>query len=119
AALDAELARLGAAEIVAPEPIRGLAVTERKAGFDSLAAERKLRERFEVATLDGFGAFDRAALSAAGGLLSYLDEVARDSLPVLRPPVPRSAGDHMMIDAATRDSLELTASTPGGRSGSL
>jgi DNA mismatch repair protein MutS len=118
-ALDAELARLGAAEIVAPEPIAGLAVTARKAGFDSIAAERRLRERFEVATLDGFGAFDRAALCAAGGLLSYLDEVARDSLPFLRPPVPRSAGDHMMIDAATRESLELTAASTGGRAGSL
>jgi DNA mismatch repair protein MutS len=119
AALDAELARLGAAEIVAAEPLGGLAVTERKTGFDSLAAEKRLRDRFEVATLDGFGAFDRAALCAAGGLLSYLDEVARDSLPFLRPPVPRSAGDHMMIDAATRESLELTAATSGGRAGSL
>ncbi|HEX5184015.1 MAG TPA: DNA mismatch repair protein MutS [Allosphingosinicella sp.] len=119
AALDAELARLGAAEIVAPEPVGGVAVTERKAGFDSLAAERRLRERFGVATLDGFGAFDRAALSAAGGLLSYLDEVARDSLPFLRPPVPRSAGDHMTIDAATRESLELTVAAWGGRAGSL
>ena len=53
AALDAELARLGAAEIVAPEPLAGLAVTERRAGFDSIAAERRLRERFAVATLDG------------------------------------------------------------------
>jgi DNA mismatch repair protein MutS len=119
AALDAELARLGAAEIVAPEPLAGLAVTERKAGFDSIAAERRLKERFAVATLDGFGAFDRASLAAAGGLLSYLDEVARESLPFLRPPVPRSAGDHMMIDAATRESLELIAATSGGRAGSL
>jgi len=92
---------------------------ERGTGFDSLAAERRLKERFEVATLDGFGQFDRAALCAAGGLLSYLDEVARDSLPFLRPPVARSAGDHMMIDAATRESLELTAATGGGRAGSL
>jgi DNA mismatch repair protein MutS len=118
-ALDAELARLGPAEIVAPEADRSRAVTERKSGFDSLAAERKLKERFQVATLDGFGAFDRAALAAAGGLLAYLDEVARDSLPFLRPPVPRSSGDHMMIDAATRESLELTVSATGGRAGTL
>jgi DNA mismatch repair protein MutS len=119
AALDAELARLGAAEIVASEPIPGLSVTQRKGGFDSLAAERRLKERFEVATLDGFGAFDRAALCAAGGLLSYLDEVAKQSLPFLRPPVSRASGDHMMIDAATRESLELTRSAAGGRAGSL
>jgi DNA mismatch repair protein MutS len=119
AALDAELARLAAAEIVGPEPVPGFEVQPRRAGFDSLAAERRLKERFEVATLDGFGRFDRAALCAAGGLLAYLDEVARDSLPFLRPPVPRASGDHMMIDAATRESLELTAAASGGRGGSL
>jgi DNA mismatch repair protein MutS len=119
AALDAELARLGAAEIVAAEPIANLPVTERKGGFDSLGAERRLKERFEVATLDGFGAFDRAALCAAGGLLAYFDEVAKESLPFLRPPVARASGDHMMIDAATRESLELCQAAAGGRSGSL
>jgi DNA mismatch repair protein MutS len=119
AALDAELARLCAAEIIAPEPIAGVEVQPRTAGFDSLAAEARMKARFEVATLDGFGSFDRAALAAAGGLLTYLDEVAKESLPFLRPPVARSSADHMMIDAATRESLELTASTGGTRAGSL
>jgi DNA mismatch repair protein MutS len=109
-ALDAELARLAAAEVIDQE---------RRAGFDSIAAERRLCERFAVATLDGFGAFDRPALCAAGGLLAYLDEVAKESLPFLRPPVARSSGDHMMIDAATRESLELTQAATGGRPGSL
>jgi DNA mismatch repair protein MutS len=116
-ALDAELARLDAAETISNEPLEGAGLW--KAGFDSLAAERRLKERFEVATLDGFGPFDRAALCAAGGLLAYLDEVARESLPFLRPPVARSSGDHMMIDAATRESLELTISASGTRAGSL
>ncbi|HMC92614.1 MAG TPA: DNA mismatch repair protein MutS, partial [Allosphingosinicella sp.] len=105
-ALDAELARLAAAEVIAPEPIPGVEVQPRKAGFDSVGAENVLKARFEVATLDGFGAFDRAALAAAGGLLAYLDEVARESVPFLRPPVARASGDHMMIDAPTRESLE-------------
>jgi DNA mismatch repair protein MutS len=118
-ALDAELARLTAAEVIAPEPIADLPIQQRKAGFDSVSAEKRLRERFQVATLDGFGTFDRAALAAAGGLLAYLDEVARESLPFLRPPVARAAGDHMMIDAATRESLELTQAQTGGRAGSL
>jgi DNA mismatch repair protein MutS len=116
-ALDAELARLDAAELIANEPLDGAGLW--KAGFDSIAAERRLKERFEVATLDGFGQFDRAALCAAGGLLAYLDEVARESLPFLRPPVARSSGDHMMIDAATRESLELTISASGPRAGRL
>ena len=119
AALEAELARLGAAEIVSPDPFPGWPVQERKTGFDSLAAERRLRERFGVATLDGFGQFDRAALAAAGGLLTYLDEVAREALPFLRPPSVRRPSDHMAIDAATRESLELTVSAAGTRAGSL
>jgi DNA mismatch repair protein MutS len=118
-ALEAELARLAAAEIVSPDAFPGWPVQERRAGFDSIAAERRLKERFGVATLDGFGSFDRAALAAAGGLLAYLDEVARDSLPFLRPPVGRAADGHMMIDAATRESLELTVSASGTRAGSL
>jgi DNA mismatch repair protein MutS len=116
-ALDAELARLAAAELIANEPHDGAQLWT--TGFDSIAAARRLKARFEVATLDGFGPFDRAALAAAGGLLAYLDEVARESLPFLRPPVARSSGDHMMIDAATRESLELTISASGGRAGSL
>jgi DNA mismatch repair protein MutS len=116
-ALDAELARLNAAELIANAPLDGAGLWT--TGFDSAAAERRLKERFEVATLDGFGAFDRAALCAAGGLLAYLDEVARESLPFLRPPVARSSGDHMMIDTATRESLELTVSASGTRAGSL
>jgi DNA mismatch repair protein MutS len=118
-ALNAELARLSAAEIVACEPLPGTETRIRQAGFDSIAAEKRLKERFAVATLDGFGSFDRAALAAAGGLLAYLDEVARDSLPFLRPPTLRTQSDHMMIDAATRESLELTQSAGGGRAGSL
>jgi DNA mismatch repair protein MutS len=118
-ALDAELARLAAAEIISCEPLDGLEVQLRKAGFDSIGAERKLKERFEVATLDGFGRFDRAGLAAAGGLLTYLEEVAKDSLPFLRPPVALASGDHMMIDGATRESLELAVAAAGGRAGSL
>ncbi|HYI47337.1 MAG TPA: DNA mismatch repair protein MutS [Allosphingosinicella sp.] len=136
-ALDAELARLGPAEIIIPDRAPAQAGAQdgggdwapafagaqcsrhSSAGFDSIAAERRLKERFEVGTLDGFGRFDRASLCAAGGLLSYLDEVARDSLPFLRPPVALASGDHMMIDAATRESLELTISASGTRAGSL
>ena len=122
-ALDAELARLNPSEVVAPDRAPAFAGAQcfarPSAGFDSLSGERRLKERFGVATLDGFGQFDRAALAAAGGLLAYLDEVARESLPFLRPPVGRAAEGHMMIDAATRESLELTVSSSGTRAGSL
>ncbi|MEQ9660998.1 MAG: DNA mismatch repair protein MutS [Parasphingopyxis sp.] len=121
-ALDAEMARLSAAEIVVPEDFDQAAteaIARPKAQFSSIAAEKRLKELFGVATLDGFGQFDRAELAAAGGLLAYLDEAGQGALPYLQPPARRRTGDHMLIDAATRESLELTQSASGGRKGSL
>jgi len=41
--------------------------------FDSHAGERALKARYGVTSLDGFGQFSRAELSAAGALISYLE----------------------------------------------
>jgi DNA mismatch repair protein MutS len=79
----------------------------------------RLKGLFGVATLDGFGDFSKAELAAAAGLLSYLDHVGKGSLPFLSPPIRLQASDHMLIDAATRDSLELVRATGGSRAGSL
>ena len=116
--LDAELARLGAAEIISPEAIED-AQPRPKADFDSVAGERRLKAAFGVSTLDAFGAFTRAELAAAGGLLAYLDHAGKGALPFLQPPLRRAVADHMMIDAATRESLELTSAVGGSRAGSL
>ena len=118
----AELARLAAAEVVAAEDSShaALAGTLRpKAEFDSGAAETRLKRLFGVATLDGFGQFGRAELAAAGGLVAYLDHTAKGALPFLRPPVVHRASATMAIDAATRESLELTCTAAGQRKGSL
>jgi DNA mismatch repair protein MutS len=118
--LDAELARLGAAEIVVPEGAPfAEAQTRPKQDFSSDAGERRLKSLFGVSTLDGFGGFGRAELAACAGLLAYLDHVGKGTLPFLEPPQKRSAADHMAIDAATRESLELVRSATGQRSGSL
>ena len=119
--LEAELARLNPAELIVPEGFdhpAGIACTF-ATGFDSAGAERRLKALFGVATLDGWGAFGRAELAAADGLLAYLERAGQGALPFLAPPVRRSAGEHMMIDAATRESLEIVAAAGGGRKGSL
>jgi DNA mismatch repair protein MutS len=121
-ALDAELARLAAAEVVAAAGghYSNAATTERPRGdFDSGVGEARLKRVFGVATLDGFGAFTRAGLAAAGGLLAYLDHTAKGALPFLRPPQLIRAAETMAIDAATRESLELTQTANGQRKGSL
>jgi DNA mismatch repair protein MutS len=119
--LDAELARLNPAEVVAPEGFDSdadhpLTIAP---GFDSNNAERRLKALFNVATLDGWGEFSRAELCAAGGLLTYLERAGQGTLPFLQPPVRRAVADHMMIDAATRESLEIVCATNGARKGSL
>ncbi|WP_076068978.1 DNA mismatch repair protein MutS [Sphingomonas montana] len=119
---DAELARLSAAEIVVPDTLEDAphgAYPCPRARFDSAAGEARMKTLFGVATLDGYGAFSRAELSAAAGLLAYLDNAGQGTLPFLQPPERRQAAGHMLIDAATRESLELTQATDGGRRGSL
>ncbi|WCT75499.1 DNA mismatch repair protein MutS [Sphingomonas naphthae] len=122
ATLSAELARLGAAEtIVAEGADHGLegAIVSLSGGFDSASGEKRLKALFGVATLDGWGQFSRAELAATGGLLAYLDRAGQGSLPFLQPPLRRETADHMMIDAATRESLEIVCAQNGARAGSL
>jgi DNA mismatch repair protein MutS len=118
-ALDAELARLNAAEIVVPEGAGFEGQMRPAHDFDSLDGERRLKSMFGVTTLDGFGGFTRAELAATGGLLTYLDHASKGALPFLSPPVKVGFADHMMIDAATRESLELVRSATGARAGTL
>jgi DNA mismatch repair protein MutS len=119
--LDAELARLNAAEIVIAEGSESVegATPRPKSDFDSASGDRRLKALLGVATLDAFGAFTRAELSAAGGLLAYLDHAGKGTMPFLQPPVRRAVSGHMMIDAATRESLEITRAQSGAREGSL
>jgi DNA mismatch repair protein MutS len=120
--LGAALARLGASEIVVPEGLADApldAIPRSPRDFASEQGEARLKAVHGVATLDGFGQFSRAMLAAAGGLLGYLDHVGRGALPLLLPPVARSGAAHLAMDEATRASLEILASSQGGRKGSL
>ncbi len=122
-----ELARLAPREVLAAgedlaELVQdaGAALTDLHASaFDSAAGARRLCALYGVDTLDGFGTFSRAELSAMGAIVDYLDLTQRGKLPLLRPPVRERAGGAMGIDAATRRNLELTQALSGGRDGSL
>jgi DNA mismatch repair protein MutS len=120
--LAAELARLRPSEIVVPDGL-ALDLTEShpfdRTAFSSNRAEAALKRLFGVATLDGFGQFGRAELAAMGGLIGYLDHAGKGTLPFLAPPVRKTSGAHVAIDAATRESLEITATMSGVRAGSL
>ena len=117
--LAAELARLAPAETIADSSVTGVRTSAGKGGFDSVAGERALKTRFGLSTLDGLGSPSRAELAAAGGLLAYLEATQKGAGILLDAPRRISRTAHMGIDAATRDSLELTRSVGGPAEGSL
>ena len=128
--LGPELARLGPREVVVSEAKEaelaeivteaGAALTPlARASFDSTSSEKRLCALWQVGSLDAFGAFGRAEVSALGAIVDYLDLTQRGKLPLLRPPVREVAAQVVQIDAATRRNLEITASLSGGRDGSL
>ncbi len=107
-------------EIVSNMAESGVSITPLSRGsFDSTNAEKRLCEMFGVASLDAFGTFDRAEVSAMGALVDYLHLTQRGKLPRLMPPQREASGGAMQIDAATRRNLELTQALSGGREGSL
>ncbi len=87
--------------------------------FDSENAKKRLERIYNVGTLEAFGAFSRAEVSAAGALLDYVELTQKGKLPRLSPPQRLAQGAVMEIDAATRRNLELTQTLSGERRGSL
>ena len=128
--LGPELARLVPSEIVISEALEsdlagivtesGASITPLgRSAFDSTAAEKRLCALYGVGSLDAFGSFGRAEVSALGALVEYLDITQKGKLPLLRPPQREAEAGVMQIDAATRRNLELTHALSGGRAGSL
>ena len=131
-ALAAEIARLEPSEVVASqavydEPLFSQAVAAMRApatplardGGDVTAAERRVCEFYGVETLDGFGAFTRAEIAAAGLALAYVKRTQFEARPALSAPTRRARGTSLEIDPATRANLELTRTLSGARDGSL
>ena len=130
--LPAEIARLEPREIVVSEQIheepalaslwretRAAVTPLAREGLDPASAERRLKEAFGVATLEGFGTFTRAEIAAAGTALHYVERTQFGSRPPLSPPTRDDAAGRLLIDAATRANLELTRTLSGERAGSL
>ena len=77
--------------------------------FAPARAEGKLLAHFKVSTLAGFGCAEMpCAISAAGALLSYLEETQKNSLAHIKKLTVLRRSLYMGLDAATRRNLELT-----------
>jgi len=87
--------------------------------FNSENAAARLQKHYGVASLDGFGNFTRAEISAAGAIIDYVALTQVGQLPRLEQPSQVVAGSVMEIDAATRRNLEFSRTLTGDKSGSL
>ncbi len=128
--LRAVLERIDPGEILLSENVfeeqsQNLAALEHKitrqpnALFDTVNAQKTLESTFQVATLESFGNFTRAELSATGALLEYVTRTQKGKTPHIEPPKKLASDAVMEIDAATRKSLELIRTLSGERKGSL
>ena len=124
-----ELARLGPAECILAErvieydaPLAGRLRTAANSPvvkrpdyvFDADDAERRLREHFSVATLEGFGVSDMPlGVRAAAAVLQYLEETQRTALGHIRRLTAVRSDRYLYLDEATVRSLELTRTLRG------
>jgi len=86
---------------------------------EPVGAKVRVERLYGVASLDGFGAFEEAEVSALGLIAAYLETTQAGKIPALTPP--RRTGDtgFLAIDPATRLSLEIDRTQRGEREGSL
>ncbi|MFJ6025484.1 DNA mismatch repair protein MutS [Brevundimonas sp. NPDC092305] len=86
---------------------------------EPVGARARVERLYGVASLDGFGGFEEAEVSALGLIAAYLETTQAGKIPALVPP--RRSGDtgFLAIDPATRLSLEIDRTQRGEREGSL
>jgi DNA mismatch repair protein MutS len=79
-----------------------------------LIARRRLAETFGTASLDAFGTFTDGEAIAAAMAVDYVRSTQSGALPRLGRPEPRGQAGALLMDAATRASLEILRSRDGG-----
>jgi len=87
--------------------------------FNYRSAEAQLKKCFNVKSLQGFGAFTKAEISAAGALLNYLELTQAGKKAQLSNLKHNSTSNYLIIDPATRASLEIDRNQRGNKNGSL
>jgi len=128
--LGPELARLSPSELIVSEAKQDdlralvsdfdLSMTPlARSAFDSTSAEKSICDLFKIGSLDAFGNFSRAEISAMGAIIDYLEITQKGKLPLLRAPQKEAEARTVQIDAATRRNLELTHALSGSRAGTL
>ncbi|MBL8556950.1 MAG: DNA mismatch repair protein MutS [Phenylobacterium sp.] len=130
--LASTLAALGPSEILVPDRLFAdeavSAALKAAGGFvqpmpsalaEPGASETRLKRLYGVETLDGFGQLAGAEVSALGLIAAHLETTQAGRLPALSAPRRMGESDVMVIDPATRASLEIERAQSGSRDGSL
>ncbi|HAM53484.1 MAG TPA: DNA mismatch repair protein MutS [Nitrospiraceae bacterium] len=87
--------------------------------FDFSEAYRVLLKHFRVSSLESYGCEGMtAAISAAGALISYVENTLKESVP-FKKISPLMQSSYMFLDAATQRNLELVHNLRGGTEGTL
>jgi DNA mismatch repair protein MutS len=112
------LGRLEPVEIVAPQSLE-LGEWAAKRSPETLPstpliARRRLAETFGTVSLDAFGTFSDGEAVAAALAVDYIRSTQSGALPRLGRPEPQGAAGALLMDAATRASLEILRSRDGG-----
>ncbi|WP_438971528.1 DNA mismatch repair protein MutS [Methylophaga sp.] len=125
--LQAELARLQAAEIlISDTETEGLESFQKQLRplpewhFEQKATRTRLCEHFNTTDLKGFGCDDlELAIRAAGCLVNYAQQTHRAALPHLRKIRVEYTKDSIKLDPQSRKNLELEQNLSGGRDNTL
>ena len=130
AALLDEITRIGPTECVSNEALfeqeyvkkrlQSLCYLEKQPDsiFQLSRATDVLKKHFDVSTLDGFGCAQMPmAISAAGGLMQYLQDTQKNGLSHIRRLSVVSRSAYMQLDVNTRRNLELTEGIRTGSGG--
>lgn len=128
-AINDELSRIAPAELIAADAtLLTLGLDAASSGlemhitplgadhFNSEHAQHHLNTSFPELESEGFSRVARAAL---GGLLAYIAQTQKTGPVYLRAPQREANGGLMVIDAATRNSLELLRTNRGDVRGAL
>jgi len=81
--------------------------------FNFENALRRLKNFYHVESMDSFGSFSNAEISAAGIILDYIETTQKGQMPRIKNIIAVNDAKNMEIDAATRRNLELVIGVDG------
>ena len=119
--LPALLGRLDPAEILAPEDVPLGDWAPRRSPAPPVPAQPRavLETQYGITSLDAYGSFSEAEVAAAAMALDYVRATQAGKTPLLSPLVPVGDAGRMEMDAATRQSLEITRARDGSTTHTL